>query len=114
MTIGEFVPNSCCAYIDINKITKYLLNLDHEKGAAKARFFIKGGFSVEKPDELIEALKNHLKNRKIVNEITDDNFVKYVVECQIDNPNETNPCIVSVWITEKGEKCPRLITAYPK
>ena len=37
---------------------------------------------------------------------------KYQVECQLETPDEMNPCILSVWIVE-DDLPPRLITAHP-
>ena len=46
-----------------DKITKYLLDLDHIDGGPKAKFFIGGGF-FPIPEALTEALKRHFRENK--------------------------------------------------
>jgi hypothetical protein len=41
------------------KVRDYLLNLDHEDGATKAKFFIAGGFARDEPAPFIAALRQH-------------------------------------------------------
>jgi filamentous hemagglutinin len=38
---------------------------------------------------------------------------KYELKCELRTPDKRNPCIVTVWIVEKGQEAPKLITAYP-
>ncbi|MBK6820546.1 MAG: hypothetical protein IPG85_13565 [Bacteroidetes bacterium] len=35
------------------------------------------------------------------------------LKCEIKTPDKRNPCIVTVWIVEKGQQEPKLVTAYP-
>ncbi len=96
------------------KITEYLLNLDHPDGAAKAKFFIQGGFSPNEPEALAEALKRHFRE----NEPTErkmDNFggERLVIDAPMRVPDGRKPMMRSVWGVEKGQRIPRLFTAYP-
>ena len=46
------LPNGELAWVEEKKIHLYLLNLEHEQGGAKAKFFLKCGFTVEQWEEL--------------------------------------------------------------
>lgn len=97
------------------KITKYLLNLDHPKGAAKAKFFIGGGFSPDEPKALTEALKQHFRE----NEPTErerDRFggERLVIDAPMEVPDGRRPMVRSVWGLDEGKMVPRLLTAHPK
>jgi hypothetical protein len=89
-----------CA-INPDKITKYLLNLDHPDGGPKARFFIGGGFSPDRPDELAAALKRHFLDNKP----TKREPGKF--------GGEKVTMVRTVWIKDEGQTVYQLCTAYP-
>jgi hypothetical protein len=107
------MPNNTEAVVDANKITDYLLSDTHEIGKHKAKFFKSFGFDESSPTIFEEALKTHAVERDIVKDNDSPFGTKYKLECDIETPDERNPCIVSVWIIEKDTDEPRLITAYP-
>ncbi|MCG2461461.1 hypothetical protein K8352_11930 [Flavobacteriaceae bacterium F89] len=107
------MPNNTEAVVDANKITDYLLSDTHEIGKHKAKFFKSFGFDENSPTIFEEALKTHAVEREIVNNNDSPFGTKYKLECDIETPDERNPCIVSVWIIENDMDEPRLITAYP-
>jgi hypothetical protein len=107
------IPNNTEAIVDANKITDYLLSETHEQGKSKAAFFKRFGFDSSSSTIFEEALKTHAVDREIVKENDSPYGKKYQLECDIDTPDERNPCIVSVWIVENDSDEPRLITAYP-
>jgi hypothetical protein len=39
--------------------------------------------------------------------------VKYVLDGAIETPGGKTPTVRSVWIVDRGQNCPRLVTAYP-
>ncbi len=96
------------------KITKYLLDLDHRDGAAKAKFFIGGGFSPDDPEALAEALKRHFRQNKPT-ERSPDRFggERLVIDAPMEGPDGRSPNVRSVWGIDEGETVARLITAYP-
>jgi len=107
------MPNNTEAVVGANKIKDYLLNDTHEQGKSKAAFFKRFGFDENSPTIFEEALKTHAVEREIVNNNDSPFGTKYKLECDIETPDERNPCIVSVWIIENDTNEPRLITAYP-
>lgn len=53
------LPNLGKAVVPKEKITEYLLNVDHEHGRGKALFFTHFGFSVAQWKQLAEAFIEH-------------------------------------------------------
>lgn len=95
------------------KVTRYLLNLDHERGGPKARFFLGFGFGINDPDVLVRALMTHGAAYEIVE--TEDRFraTVYTVEGEIESPDGRNPRIRTVWQIDEGATEARFITAVP-
>ncbi len=111
--MNEALPNPEDSVVDSAKLTEYLLPTSHPIGKAKARFFMAFGFCVEATEQMRTALAQHGKTRPVVAKTESEHGVKYVLECDIETPDNRNPCIRSVWIVEAGKTSPRLVTAYP-
>lgn len=96
------------------KLVDYLLKLEHPDGGSKARFFIDGGFSPDRPEELRDALRLHYQNA-IAPEVKLDKLgcVRIVVTGPMAVPDGRAPVVVSVWKIDEPGQLPRLITAYP-
>lgn len=107
------MPNNVLSIVADNKIRNYLLSDTHEKGKSKANFFKHFGFDLADIEVFREALFQHSIEREI-EQIKNSPFGnKYQLKCKIKTPDERNPCIVTVWIVENGQKEPKLVTAYP-
>lgn len=106
------MPPSDGLEVERKKAAGYLLNLTHNDGAAKARFFLRCGFTVEDWESFARALREHGATRAVIDEEETKFGRKYRVECQLTTPDEFNPCILSVWI-QTGDRPPRLVTAHP-
>lgn len=52
--------------VDVEKITRYILNPTHPRGAAKAAWFSAFGFSQDRPQELIDAFVTQAWNARRV------------------------------------------------
>lgn len=107
------LPNYHNAYVEDKKILDYLLNLEHKDGGPKANFFFKFGFTQDNIEPFRASLLNHAINREIETYREDEFGETYTLVCSFETPDLRNPCIKSVWIVNKGEDCPRLVTAYP-
>jgi hypothetical protein len=107
------IPNNAQSIVVDKKITDYLLNASHRIGKNKAGFFKRFGFDLSD----IKAFKNSLIQHSIEREIEETENTeygnKYKLKCELQTPDERNPCIVTVWIIETGKHRPTLITAYP-
>jgi filamentous hemagglutinin len=107
------IPNNNLAIVTENKLTDYLLSETHEKGKFKSAFFKSLGFLGSEVQILKDALIQHAIDRDVVNTVEFEFGIKYAVKCELNTPNRKNPCVVSVWLIEKGSVNPILITAYP-
>lgn len=76
-------------------------------------FLIGRGFTLERPDELIAALINHVTAHPIA-ELKQSAFgVKYVVDGAIVCPDGTTPAFRTIWIVGNLAERPRLVTGHP-
>lgn len=108
------LPNYQNSIVEDKKIIEYLLNLSHKIGASKANFFYKFGFTLDNIELFRNSILNHAVNREIETFKEDEYGKIYTLVCSFETPDFRNPCIKSVWIVNKGEECPRLVTAYPE
>ena len=107
------LPNLNDLIVEREKVTGYLLNLDHRYGATKARFFIALGFSIDEWSSLADALREHGRTNDIAASRETGHGPRYAVEGELSTPSGGQAFIRSVWQFDKGSVAPRLITAYP-
>ena len=107
------VPNRENAAVAIRKITEYLLSDTHPVGKGKAAFFKKFGFEASEPKVFEAAMIMHADEREVEQETNLQYGIKYELRCELNTPDNRNPCIVSVWMISTGSDVPNLITAYP-
>ncbi len=108
------VPNSELALVAQEKIIDYLLNPTHAIGGAKEKFFSAFGFDRSDVDTFRAALLQHAVIREVQKELRTPYGTKYKLICAIETPDKRNPCIVTVWIIDRGSDVPKLVTAYPE
>lgn len=107
------LPDPDALIVEQRKITDYLLSWTSPDGRSKAKFFTGYGFAPERWLVMAEALREHGRQREVVQDIATEYGRKYIVACTVATPDGRSPCVVSVWIAEAGRP-PRLVTAYPK
>jgi hypothetical protein len=112
MTASQRMPNAHDVIIEHRKITRYLLNLEHEDGGPKARFFLAHGFTRCGWRRLSSALRQHalfgvLSVEPVIY------GVKYEIIGPFPMPDGVIRELRSVWMIDVGASSPRLITAYP-
>ena len=107
--------NAHLAVIDRSKVLDYLLNEAHPDNGGKARFFASLGFSREDPDRLIKALRDVAEHGEVVSSAESAHGQKCVVDGQVSGQTQESRqwSIRTVWIIDRGEDAPRLVTAYP-
>ena len=112
MSDAEKLPNPDTAWVEEQKVRRYLLDLDNPKGRAKAEYFMRRGFTLGAWEIMRDALVQQGVSNPVV-KTTDTQYGKrYVVECSCPTPDGSNPCIRSVWEVVPTDKRPRLITAH--
>ena len=108
------LPNRHLAYVPQEKITRYLLNLNHPKGWGKAQEFRKRGYHESNADALIRDLIEVARNWP-VSEVEPTQYgTKYIIYGVIQPPMGAGLLILSVWQIDHGYSAPRLLSAYPQ
>jgi hypothetical protein len=110
---GSLLSNPHLLRVEVTKVTDYLLSSNHPKGAAKAKFFKGVGFSEEKVEEFVAALRTHAAQNKIADVVPHTYGVKTVIDCFMPTPSGKAYCIRSVWNDHQDGAPPKLITAHP-
>ena len=106
------LPNAKHAIIQKEKLINYLLSLTDGDRKPKAEYFRKIGFNETNLKAFESALLTVASNND-VKTIEKYKFgVKYIVEGFMDSPKGKRIMIRTVWSVDKGEKNPRLVTAY--
>jgi hypothetical protein len=109
----ERIPGADYATISEEKIVRYLLNVDHPDGAAKARVLAHAGFHAARPEELEQALRRDHLSREACEGQPSPFGRKYEITAPLTGPTGS-VTITSVWIIRTGESFPRLITLIPE
>ena len=111
--MSDILPNIENCEIAETKIVYYLLDLSHPDGSSKARFFIGHGFNRDKWQELAAALKIHAQICPVAGVELSPFGTRYVVEGELNTPDQRNPQIRAVWFINSNDDKPRFVTAYP-
>lgn len=59
-----------------------------------------------------KSAENPPLNNPVIDQISGPYGETYVVRCSLGTPDGRNPCIITVWIVQKSDPNPRLVTAY--
>jgi hypothetical protein len=89
------LPYAENAIIAPEKLTEYLLKLDHPKGGSKAKFFLSHGFSIDNLQRMINALMEHMLTYNVSEVVINPNAVNYVIDGEIRAPDGAFPYITS-------------------
>lgn len=106
------LPNRKNALVEKRKLTHYLLSLTDEDGKPKAEYFRKVGFNEANLKDFEHALLAVASNNEVKTVEKSKFGVKYVVEGLMDSPMGKKFMVRIIWSIDKGEKNPRLVTAY--
>ncbi len=107
------VPSGHMAVIDREKITDYLLNPVHPDNGGKAVFFQSLGFSGENWTTLSAAFRKLVEITEVTKSVESPHGWKYILDGPIDPPSGKSPLVRTIWIVDRGQNAPRLVTAYP-
>jgi hypothetical protein len=109
------LPGVDCAQVEHGKATDYLLATAHPDGGPKARFFLTQGARSEAWEVFARTLVEHARLNPVVR-VRDDPAGRarlFQVDCHVWMPDDSAPCIRTVWELRAGARCLRLVTAYP-
>ena len=107
------IPHADRAHVPTDKITAYLLNVDHPVGGPKATWFLKLGYVIEEPTILADDFVAIVRGSDDFTETISRHGVKYIVRGELLSPNQQQVDVVTVWIVESHTSHARLVTAYP-
>lgn len=107
------LPNAHLALVEREKIVEYLLNAAHPDNGGKAPFFLMLGFRREDWETLAAALCRLAFSSHVSQSMETIHGKKYIIDGALETPNGKLPIVRTVWIIDKGEDVPRLVTAYP-
>lgn len=107
------LPNAEQAWVEEKKIAAYLLKLDHPEGGPKAKFFLGRGFTAACWENLSDALRHHARHNPVIRIKTTAFATNYSLDCNVPTPDQSFPCIRTVWEIRADDARPRLITAHP-
>ena len=108
------LPNGEHAVIQADKLRDYLLDVAHPDGFGKAAFFTAMGFQREAWETLADALRKIARNSHVTKSMTSMHGQKYIVDGVLRTPIGQSIIVRTIWIVDKGETRPRLVTAYPQ
>ena len=109
------LPGVECAQVERGKVLDYLLAVTHPDGGPKARFFLARGARADAWETFANILIEHARRNPVVG-VRDDPQGRarlFQIDCRVRMPDDSVPCIRTVWELRKGAACPRLVTAYP-
>lgn len=108
------LPHGEHAVVESDKVRNYLLDVSHPDGFGKAAFFTAMGFKREAWETLAEALRQVARDCPVTKSMTSVHGQKYIVDGRILTPKGQSVIVRTIWIVDKGDNRPRLVTAYPR
>lgn len=111
--IPDHLPGREKAWVDEQKIVGYLLNLAHSTGGPKAKFFQRRGFDAGDWESMADALRHHARHNRVSKIKVTPYATNYSLDCNLPTPDQSCPCIRTVWEIRPDGSRPRLITAHP-
>ena len=108
------LPNRHLAYVHRDKITHYLLNVNHPQGWGKAQEFRKRGYNESNVDTMISDLIGVARSRRVLEVEPTQYGTKYIINGVIQPPVGGDLLVLSVWQIDHGNSAPRLVSAYPQ
>ncbi|MGE3787464.1 MAG: DUF6883 domain-containing protein [Nitrospirales bacterium] len=108
------LPNGEHAVVESDKVMDYLLDVAHPDGFGKAAFFTAMGFKREAWETLAEALRQVARDSPVTKSMTSVYGQKYIVDGMVLTPKGQTVIVRTIWIVDKGDNRPRLVTAYPR
>jgi hypothetical protein len=107
------LPNCAAAVSAEEKLRDYLLNAAHPDNGCKAAFFAALGSQRESWNALADARRELARTASISAEFDSAHGQKYIVDARIQSPSGRSPFLRTIWIVDRGDDIPRLVTAYP-
>ena len=108
------IPNADRAIIAKEKLTTYLLNPSHKRGAAKARLLLSLGYRTDAVHVLESDLRVQHLSLSPARTSQNPYGVAYEIVGPITMPGGKVVGFCSIWQIDTGSEIPRFITMYPR
>ena len=108
------LPNRHLAFVPEEKITRYLLDMNHPDGWGKAQEFRRRGYNESNTELFIRDLVAVAQTEPVSNIVHTLHGSNYVIYGTIQPPRGGALLVLTVWFIAHGECIPRLATAYPR
>lgn len=107
------LPSADAVVVAEEKIRDYLLNAAHPDNGGKAAFFFSLGFRREDWGALVIAFRELARTGGVSAHLESAHGRKYILDGRIQSPSGRSPVVRTIWIMDRGDDIPRLVTAYP-
>ncbi len=91
------LPNAEKAIIPSDKLTSYLLNLDHRRGGSKAKLLVLLGYKASSWDVLAEDIRREHLSSDVVEEHDSEWGKRYEIVAPLTGPLEDTVLFRSIW-----------------
>ena len=106
------LPNADRAHVPLEKLTGYLLDVEHPEGGSKARLLRAHGFDESTLDFLEDGLLAIARTGSVQDERWNGHATAYAVTGDLPTPRGTTARLRTVWAVDDRQE-PRFVTAYP-
>lgn len=106
------LPNAEFAFVPMEKLKDYALNLEHPVGKHKAAVF-EAAFGMTVADYLKDKIMKAVLTQEAIPTRLDEFGQRYRIEFEIER-NGRKATILTAWILEHNELSPRLTSCYVK
>jgi len=107
------LPNRERAVIAPDKLTEYLLNVEHERGGTKARLLAQFGYNHDNWRQLDADIRRYHLDAETDAERRTLYGMRYEIRAPLQTPNSRTLMIRTIWKIDEGTDVPRLITLVP-
>jgi hypothetical protein len=107
------LPNREFAVIEPEKLTDYLLNLNHRRGGTKARLLVRFGYSATAWQRLEADIRLYHVEADIETVRETPYGTRYQIFAALQTPTNESLFVRTVWQVDNGQTFPRLITLVP-
>jgi hypothetical protein len=98
-----------------DKLSRYLLNLAHPKGASKAAYFLAHGFGADRLDDLEHALRQHGRDGHLAGVRRDGFGTLFEIDGGVMTPRHGVMHIRTVWgLRGEEARAAVFVTAFPR
>ncbi|MBI5653041.1 MAG: hypothetical protein HZC40_21725 [Chloroflexi bacterium] len=107
------IPNRENAIIAPEKLTEYLLNIEHERGGTKARLLFEFGYDADTWQRLETDIRSFHLNTQV--DVVRETIygTRYEIHAALKTPSGRSLMVRSIWQIDAGTDFPRLITLFP-